>query len=198
MAVGWNTFERITKPTVHFGLSPGTLWFSASSKSSETYPTSRTWANTVLIEDLLPATTYCECSISHILVSSYPCDLFSIFLILNTSYSDYKIDSTNSSIDSFKTGRIAGDHTPFSAALVIDMGVFGANGLAVTKRDHVNPRSDEYIPPSLEHTTIDRLVKTASEYEFVVSSSSSFLYNDVRLRHTHSHVLASNRPKPAS
>lgn len=91
-------------------------------------------------------------------------------IIYPASLPDYKIDSTNSSIDTFRTGRLAGDHAPFTAAVVIDMGVFGKNGLTVQKRADVNPRSESYVPPSLEHTTIDRLVKTAGEYEFVVST----------------------------
>ena len=56
--------------------------------------------------------------------------------------------------------------TPFTAAAVIDMGVFGANGVTVNRRDLI-PRID----PSLEHTTIERLVVTASEYDFVVSDA---------------------------
>lgn len=60
MAVGWNTFQPLKKPTVHYGLAPNHLDFAASSHSSVTYPTSRTWANSVLLENLLPATTYCE------------------------------------------------------------------------------------------------------------------------------------------
>jgi hypothetical protein len=62
MAVGWNTFEKLERPTVYYGLSPEALWLSASAGegASVTYPTSRTWSNTVIIEGLFPATTYCE------------------------------------------------------------------------------------------------------------------------------------------
>ncbi|KAF8320020.1 Metallo-dependent phosphatase [Clavulina sp. PMI_390] len=152
MAIGWNTFAPLTKPTVHYGFAPNKLWFSASSHSSVTYPTSRTWANSVLIEGLLPATTYY-----------------------------YKIESTNSSIDSFKTGRVAGDHTPFAAALVIDMGNFGEYGLTVNetkaKRAAEGTPVDAYIPPELKHTTIERLVDIASEYEFVLHPGD-FAYAD--------------------
>jgi hypothetical protein len=78
---------------------------------------------------------------------------------------DYKIESTNSSIDSFKTGRVSGDFTPFGVALVIDMGVFGKYGLTIDemKRDNIP------IAPELKHTTIDRLVQIANQYDFVVS-----------------------------
>lgn len=43
------------------------------------------------------------------------------------------------------------------------MGVFGANGVTVSKRDLIPE-----IDPSLEHTTIGRLAAIASEYDFVV------------------------------
>jgi hypothetical protein len=60
MYVAWNTYEHIAQPTVNYGLSPDTLTFSADSTNSVTYPTSRTWSNSVLITGLTPATTYCE------------------------------------------------------------------------------------------------------------------------------------------
>jgi len=87
------------------------------------------------------------------------------FALLFFRVIDYKIESTNSSIDSFKTGRVSGDFTPFGVALVIDMGVFGKYGLTIDemKRDNIP------IAPELKHTTIDRLVQIANQYDFVVS-----------------------------
>ena len=84
---------------------------------------------------------------------------------------DYKIESTNSSIDSFKTGRVSGDFTPFGVALVIDMGVFGKYGLTIDemKRDNIP------IAPELKHTTIDRLVQIANQYDFVVSDTHIYI-----------------------
>ena len=60
MVVAWNTFQQIGTPTVHYGLTPVALISNASSKSSVTFSTSRTWANTVLLTGLLPYTTYCK------------------------------------------------------------------------------------------------------------------------------------------
>lgn len=80
-------------PKVYYGTSKHDLSHSAESTWSETYETSRTWANTVDLKDLEPGTTYY-----------------------------YSIHSSNSSIDSFKTARTAGDHTPYNVALVVDMG----------------------------------------------------------------------------
>ncbi|KAF8313567.1 Metallo-dependent phosphatase [Clavulina sp. PMI_390] len=134
MAVGWNTYKQLSAPTVHYGTSPTSLNSTASSASSVTYKTSRTWANSVLISGLQPATTYY-----------------------------YKIDSTNSSIDSFVTARKAGDTSPFTVAAVIDMGVFGADGVTVKKRDAIPA-----IDPALNHTTIGRLFDTAADYDFVI------------------------------
>jgi hypothetical protein len=162
MAVGWNTFQQITTPTVYYGFTPNTLYFKAASHSSITYPTSRTWANTVLIENLSPATTYCQYFLATLTSQTQEINAFSTLVF---HFADYKIGSTNSSIDSFTTGRVAGDHTPFNAALVIDMGVFGTYGLTIDemKRDNIP------IAPELKHTTIDRLVQIANQYDFVVS-----------------------------
>lgn len=63
MAVAWNTYKQLSAPTVHYGLSATALTQTAVAPSgtaaSVTYKTSRTWANTVLISGLTPATTYC-------------------------------------------------------------------------------------------------------------------------------------------
>lgn len=57
------------------------------------------------------------------------------------------------------------------------MGVFGQYGLTVaeTKKKRALEKTVDVgapIPPELEHTTIDRLVKMGGEYDFVVSLSS--------------------------
>lgn len=75
-----------------YGLSPHQLCHSAESTHWTTYETSRTWSSSVKLENLKPGTKYY-----------------------------YKIDSTNSTVDSFETARAAGDHTPYTVALVVDM-----------------------------------------------------------------------------
>ncbi|KAJ7450509.1 hypothetical protein B0H11DRAFT_2077232 [Mycena galericulata] len=91
MRIGWSTFQQLEQPTVYFGHSPHSMSRSASSQSSTTYPTSRTWSNTVTLTGLEPYTTY---------------------------YYKIVTVSTNSTIGSFKTARAAGDHTPFTSASV--------------------------------------------------------------------------------
>lgn len=133
MYVAWNTYQQISKPTVKYGTSASALTSSASSTKSVTYQSSRTWTNSVLISGLKPATTYCELiimtlsSCDPILISWY----FSLCnqpLALWLLSSDYQIVSTNSSIDTFTTGRPAGDLTPFSIAAVVDLGLVGQYG----------------------------------------------------------------------
>src|ERR1700733_8707008 len=80
---------------------------------------------------------------------------------------DYKIDSTNSTVGSFKTARRAGDHTPFAAAVVIDMGVFGPDGLSERNVSYTGQNITWPLKPK-EHTTIEQLVKSASSYAFVL------------------------------
>ncbi|KAF8307935.1 Metallo-dependent phosphatase [Clavulina sp. PMI_390] len=147
MAVGWNTFKQLSNPKVYYGLSPNKLSLCASSHSSITYPTSRTWSNTIKITGLLPSTTYY-----------------------------YKIDSTNSTVSSFKTARVRGDQTPFTAALVIDMGVFGPDGLSSRTTSYTNLTVPYPLKPG-EHTTIQRLVAMKDQYEFVLHPGD-FAYAD--------------------
>ncbi|KAF8307934.1 Metallo-dependent phosphatase [Clavulina sp. PMI_390] len=147
MTVGWNTFEQLSNPKVYYGLSPNKLSLYASSHSSITYPTSRTWSNTVKITGLLPSTTYY-----------------------------YKIDSTNSTVSSFKTARVRGDQTPFTAALVVDMGVFGPDGLSTRATSYTNQTITYPLKPG-EHTTIQRLVAMKDQYEFVLHPGD-FAYAD--------------------
>lgn len=57
MAVGWNTFEEVDCPTVHYGKHKDQLTQYAVGTSS-TYPTSTTWNNHVKLSQLEPNTTY--------------------------------------------------------------------------------------------------------------------------------------------
>ncbi|AEO71895.1 uncharacterized protein THITE_2093391 [Thermothielavioides terrestris NRRL 8126] len=138
VTVGWNTYQQLSQPCVQYGTSPDDLSSQACSTSSVTYPSSRTWSNAVTITGLKPATTYY-----------------------------YKIVSTNSTVDHFMSSRVAGDKTPFTISVVIDMGVYGADGYTIEN----NPAKRDTIPsidPSLNHTTIGRLAQTVDDYEFVV------------------------------
>lgn len=57
MRVSWNTKQKLSKPTVHFG-TKGKLERRASSDVSVTYPTSSTYNNHVTITGLSSDTTY--------------------------------------------------------------------------------------------------------------------------------------------
>lgn len=123
---------------MQYGTSSDALNLQACSTTSVTYPTSRTWSNAVILSGLSPATTYY-----------------------------YKIVSTNSSIEHFFSPRTSGDTTPFTLSVVIDLGVYGADGYTIsmdaTKRDTIPT-----VQPALNHTTIGRLATNINNYEFVV------------------------------
>ncbi|KAF7713470.1 Uncharacterized protein PECH_001247 [Penicillium ucsense] len=139
MMVSWNTFQQLSKPTVHFGLSPDNLNETVSSAISVTYPTSMTYNNHVLLTGLTPDTTYYYSPSS--LVNQAPSKPFN-----------------------FTTSRVAGDKTPFSVAVVVDLGTMGARGLTTSAGkgvDHGN-----ILAPG-ETNTIQSLTKYQNEYEFI-------------------------------
>lgn len=148
VSVGWNTYAYQNTSCVQYGTSSDSLTSEAcSSVNSTTYPSSRTWSNTVILTDLTPATTYY-----------------------------YKIVSTNSSVDHFLSPRTPGDKTPFNLDVVIDLGVYGADGFTLSnssaKRDTIPA-----IQPELNHTTIGRLAATVDDYEIVIHPGD-FAYAD--------------------
>ena len=148
IGVAWNTFQKIPQPCVSYGTAADKLDGRACSSQSVTYPTSRNYFNTVQLTGLAPGTQYY-----------------------------YRIESSNSStpIAFFRTAREAGDTTPFTLANVADLGIYGPDGYTITSP---NQRRDiPSVDPSLSHTTIDRLVKTADEYEFVIHPGD-FAYAD--------------------
>ncbi|KAJ7785114.1 Metallo-dependent phosphatase-like protein [Mycena maculata] len=156
MRIGWSTFQQLERPTVYFGQFIHAMFRSASSQSSTTYPTSRTWSNTVTMTMLEPYTTYCA-SLAAADERSEP----------EVRGLDYKIVSTNSTIGSFKTARAAGNHTPFTMAGVIDMGVFGPDGLSTRQMSYTGKAIVNSLNPA-DHTTIQALVATASQFEFIL------------------------------
>jgi hypothetical protein len=130
MSVGWNTYQKITKPCVQYGTSSTALTLQTCSDSSFTYPTSRTYSNVVVLTGLAPATTYY-----------------------------YKIVSTNSTVEHFFSPRVAGDTTPFSMNAVIDLGVYGADGYTIAQ-DNAKRDTIPQVDPSLNHTTINVRLST--------------------------------------
>lgn len=113
VSVAWNTYAPLNHTCVSYGTTENDLSnVRCSSSASTTYATSRTWSNVVTLTGLAPATTYY-----------------------------YKIVSTNSSVGHFFSPRTPGDPTPFNVSVVIDLGVQGANGYTVNKRDTPGRRS---------------------------------------------------------
>jgi hypothetical protein len=104
MVVSWNTYSQLSHPTVRYGRDPEHLNRVASSDVSVTYPTSTTYNNHVSIAHLEPNTLY--------------------------YYQPY--DSNSSVPYTFKTSRHAGDKTPYSIAVAVDMGLMGPRGLTTT------------------------------------------------------------------
>lgn len=143
MSVGWNTYEHLNQSCVQYGTSSDSLTSEACSTTSITYDTSRTWSNAVTLTALPPATT--------------------IY---------YKIVSTNSSVEHFFSPRASGDKTPFNMDIVIDLGVYGADGYTTSKRDMIPT-----VQPELNHTTIGALANTVDDYEIVLHPGD-FAYAD--------------------
>lgn len=63
----------------------------------------------------------------------------------------------------FRTARIAGDHSPFTVAVVVDMGTFGPLGLSTT----TGVGGSNPLKPG-EHTTIQTLSQQLSTFDFLV------------------------------
>lgn len=137
--MGWNTYKYLAQPCVEYGTTSD-LSFQACSNISVTYSTSRTWSNTVILTGLTPATTYY-----------------------------YKIVSTNSTVQTFFSARTPGDKTPFTANVVIDLGVYGADGFTVNVDGDISRKlAIPEVDPSLNHTTIGRLQDTFDDFEWVL------------------------------
>ena len=140
MYVSWNTFMKVNNPTVKYGLTASALNESASSNVSVTYPTSLTYNNHVKITGLQPDTTYYYA----------PAGL----LKDNTTSLPYK----------FRTSRPAGDGTPYSVAVVVDMGTMGPQGLTTSAGKGV--ASTNVLTPQDENT-IQSLTSVLDSYEFL-------------------------------
>jgi hypothetical protein len=92
ISVGWNTYQKLSKPCVQYGLTASSLTLQTCSTQSVTYASSRTWSNQVVLSALDAATTYY-----------------------------YKITSTNSTVGHFMTARTPGDMSSFNVDVVIDV-----------------------------------------------------------------------------
>lgn len=121
---------------------------TAYSPVSITYETSPKWENHVLLESLESDTT-CE-----------PTRGFEYDQSLTTA--DY-YQVCDGPIYSFKTGRCAGDMTPYSTAVVVDMGTMGEYGLSTCLPADIS----NALKPN-QTNTIQRLQAQMDDYDFVI------------------------------
>lgn len=164
MAIGWNTFYQLANPTVKYGYNPGSLVYTASSTVSNTYNTSLTYNNFVLLEDLLPNIQYYY----------LPTELIS--------------NDTEAGPFTFVTSRPLGDATPYSTAVVVDMGAMGNEGLT-TSAGAGTPQQDILMPG--EQNTIQSLTKLEPTYDFLLHPGD-LAYADTWLKETNSGFLDGN------
>ncbi|EFX05024.1 metallo-phosphoesterase [Grosmannia clavigera kw1407] len=139
MRVSWNTFQHVDTPTVHWGRSADNLNETASSNVSVTYPTSLTYNNHVLIRGLKPDTTY--------------------FYLPAPLLNDNDATPFN-----FTTLRPAGDTTPFSVAVVVDLGTMGSQGLTTHAGKKV---ASTNILKVNETNTVQSLKEHIDEFDFL-------------------------------
>lgn len=139
MMVSWNTFERAQTPTVRWGSSPDSLTNVATSNISITYDSSTTYNNHVVINGLNPGTTY--------------------------YYRPSPVsDKNDEKAYNFTTSRSIGDQTPFSLAIVGDLGTMGYDGLTTTGGRSV-PQNTILKPG--EKNTVDSLTSELDTYDFL-------------------------------
>jgi hypothetical protein len=134
MFISWNTFSQLPNPTVYYGLTSSNLNLTASSNDSVTYPTSLTYNNHVKITNLKP----------------------------NTMYYYQPENSNLSSPLTFKTSRPAGDGTPYSIAVVVDLGLMGPQGLTT----QVGQGAANPLGPH-DNNTIQSLHQRHSDWDFL-------------------------------
>ncbi|KAK9384785.1 hypothetical protein V1515DRAFT_541334, partial [Lipomyces mesembrius] len=133
MTVSWNTYEQISEPTVYYGTNSWDL-SSFATGTSVTYVTSLTWSNHVNITGLMPDTQY------YYIVSNTNCYNCSEL----TPYT-------------FTTARSAGDYTPYTVAVAVDLGVMGSTGLSATSKGKISAN---------DSTTIQSLARYMDGFDF--------------------------------
>lgn len=141
MTVSWNTFSKLERPTVLYGRYPWDMNRWASSDVSVTYNTSLTYNNHVRITGLEPDTVYYYLPISL-----------------------WEEDPSTKPF-TFRTSRPAGDHTPYSIAVVIDMGTMGPMGLTTSAGTGVSPNT--ILGPN-DNNTIQSLTAVADDFDFIL------------------------------
>ncbi len=134
MHVSWNTYGQLPSPSVRYGTDPNHLDQVAYSDVSVTYQTSTTYSNHVKITGLKSDTIYY-----------------------------YQPAHTNGTAPhTFKTSRPAGDATPMTVAVVVDLGTMGSDGLTT----YVGVGAANPLTPG-ENNTIQSLAAAKSQFDFL-------------------------------
>lgn len=139
MFVSWNTFSQLSKPTVHYGVSSNALTETASSNVSVTYRTSLTYNNHVKIGGLKPNAMYYYLP-------------------------EHLLNTNNTTPYSFKTSRPAGDGESYTAAVVVDLGTMGPQGLTTTAGKGVSPNNTLAVG---ETNTVESLTQQVNTFDFL-------------------------------
>ncbi|KAK9364689.1 Metallo-dependent phosphatase-like protein [Lipomyces kononenkoae] len=134
MTVSWNTYEQISEPTVYYGTDSWNLTTFATG-TSVTYNTSLTWSNHVKVTGLMPDTQY-------------------YYIVSNTNC----YNCSELAPYTFTTSREAGDNTPFTVAVAIDLGVMGTTGLSATSANPITVN---------QTNTIQSLVRYLDGFDFL-------------------------------
>lgn len=141
MMVSWNTYSKLRTPAVRYGRHPSHLDMIASSDVSVTYQTSLTYNNHVSLQGLEPGTVYYYLPQHSNVTKPY----------------------------SFKTSRARGDHTPYSVAVAVDLGVMGPDGLTT----HVGKGAANPLGPH-DNNTMQSLQAQGADTDFLWHRMSSF------------------------
>lgn len=139
MFVSWNTFNPLSTPTVRYGVSPHALTKTASSNVSVTYRTSLTYNNHVKITNLESNTMYYYLP-------------------------EHLVNTNNTTPYSFKTSRPAGDGESYTAAVVVDLGTMGSQGLTTTAGKGVSPNNTLAVG---ETNTIESMTQLVNTFDFL-------------------------------
>ncbi|KAK9483817.1 Metallo-dependent phosphatase-like protein [Lipomyces starkeyi] len=134
MTVSWNTYEQISEPIVYYGTDSWNLSNYATGVSV-TYATSLTWSNHVKISGLKSNTQY-------------------YYIVSNTNC----YNCSELAPYTFTTARDAGDYTPYTVAIAVDLGVMGDKGLSTTSKGAISVN---------DSTTIQSLARYRDGYEFL-------------------------------
>jgi hypothetical protein len=134
MTISWNTYSQLKGPSVRYGRAPWALTQIASSNVSITYPTSTTYNNHVTLTGLEPDTLYF-----------------------------YQPAHSNSSVPyTFKTSRSAGEQTPYTIAVAVDLGLMGPDGLTT----RVGKGADNPLGPN-DTNTMQSIEKNLDGIDFL-------------------------------